>query len=76
MQSLEILSSSHIYLEDKERTVSSQEDFQLTHVISQGRVEAGGFPAHTNIVELRIIVDRETGCVTVGGYPAHTGNVR
>ena len=54
----------------------SQEDFQLTHINSQGRVEAGGFPAHTNILELKIIVDRETGCVEAGGFPAHTGNVR
>ena len=56
--------------------MSSQEDFQLTHINSQGRVEAGGFPAHTNIVKLRVIVDRETGCVAAGGFPAHTGSVR
>ena len=53
-----------------------QEDFQLTHINSQGRVEAGGFPAHTNILKLRIIVGRKTGCVGAGGFPAHTGNVR
>ena len=56
--------------------MTSQEDFQLTPISSQGCVQAGGFPAHTNIVKLRVIVDRETGCVAAGGFPAHTGNVR
>ena len=70
------ISSPHIYSEDRERTVWSQEDFQPTHVNSEGRVESGGFPAHTNILEVRITVDRETGCVESGGFPAHTCNVR
>ena len=62
------ISSSHIYFEDNARTVPSQEDFQLTPISSQGCVQAGGFPVHTNIVKLRVIVDRETGCVATGGF--------
>ena len=48
--------------------MTSQEDFQLTPISLQGCVQAGGFPAHTNIAKLRFIVDRETGCVATGGF--------
>ena len=42
------------------------------HTKSEGRVKAGGFPAHTNSLKLRIIVDRKTGCAEAGGFPAYT----